>query len=181
MSRPYPIVGQTKSREEIHRDLAADSLLQFSEVRFVARGSSMLPAIFPGDCLTIKPFGDARARVGEVVLVRRAGEFRVHRIVRIVGHAPQTSYILRGDALTQHDPPVSRSEILGRVSSVLRRGESVLLSSVDTLPQRLLRALVRQSSLVAAMLLRWNALHSRPSLGDAPLPAIAGKAPMECR
>src|ERR1700676_5182873 len=108
---------QPHSRNAIHVELAAETLLRFSEVRFVARGSSMLPAIFPGDCLTVQSFSGDGPLVGDVVLVRRANDFLVHRVVRILDHQPQPGYVLRGDSLTQDDPPVSRSEILGRVAS----------------------------------------------------------------
>ncbi len=163
---------QPKSRGEIHLDLAAETLLQFSEVRFVAHGSSMLPAIFPGDCLTVQSFSDVGPRVGNVVLVRRANDFLVHRVVRILNDQLQSVYILRGDSLTQDDPPVSRIEILGRVTSLNRAGKSLQVSSQSTPAQRALRLFVRHSSFAVALLLRWNIFRSQRSKRENPSQAI---------
>src|SRR5208337_2732145 len=98
-----------QTRETCKLELAAEILREFSEVRFVAHGTSMLPAIYPSDCLTAKSFGAEAPRGGDIVLCRRAGEFRVHRIVSILEKGPAKFYVLRGDALTCDDPPVPAS------------------------------------------------------------------------
>src|SRR5271157_970505 len=94
-----------QTRDSFKLELAAEILRKFGEVRFVARGTSMLPTIYPGDCLTVRSFGAAGPRRGEIVLCRRGGEFRVHRIVRLLEEGPATFYVLRGDALPDDDPP----------------------------------------------------------------------------
>src|SRR5258708_5762790 len=114
-------------------ELAAETLLRSSEIRFVARGTSMLPAIVPGDCLTIKSFSPGEVpSYGEALLVHRDGEFRIHRLVRVLDNTPQHIYILRGDALLQDDPPVFRCQILGRVTSLQRAGPSFPLAATST-------------------------------------------------
>jgi len=164
------MTAPSNSRNAVHLELAAEILLQSSEVRFVARGTSMLPAIVPGDCLTIKSFSPGEVpSYGEALLVRRDGEFRIHRLVRVLDTTPQHIYILRGDALLQDDPPVSRSQILGRVTSVQRAGQSFPLAATSTLHQRLLRFFVRRSSAAAALLIRWHELRAGHSLRQAPL------------
>ena len=165
---------RSNSRNAVHLELAAETLQQSSEVRFVARGTSMLPAIVPGDCLTLKSFGPCEVpSYGEALLVRRDGEFRIHRLVRVLDNTPQHIYILRGDALLQDDPPVSRSQILGRVTSLQRDGKSFPLTATSTLPQRLLRFFVRHSSAAAALLIRWHELRAGHSLRQDPFSAAS--------
>jgi len=101
-----------QSRDSLKLELAAEILREFSEVRFIAQGTSMLPAIYPGDCLTVRSFGTKAPRCGDIVLCRRADEFRVHRIASILEKGSAKSYVLCGDALTEADPPVSAGEFL---------------------------------------------------------------------
>jgi signal peptidase I len=169
-----------QSREWLKRELAAETLRQFSEVRFVAHGSSMLPSIYPGDYLTAKSFGSAVPHCGDIVLCRRSGEFRVHRIVNILEDGPGTSYTLRGDALLENDPPVTRVEILGRVTSLLRRGKPVDLGSVEGLCHRVLRWIVRRSGVAGALLLGWHALLAREIQRIDSLTGKSAEAKMEC-
>jgi hypothetical protein len=144
-------------RHSLKLELAAEILQRFSELRFVAHGTSMLPSIYPGDCLTVKSFGSAAPRCGDIVLCRHAGEFRVHRIVRILKPTATTLYIVRGDALEQDDPPVLGCELLGRVTSVLRRARPLHPGSGTGLCHRALRSMVRRSKVTLALLLGWHA------------------------
>ncbi len=167
------MTARSNSRNAVHLELAAETLLRSSEVRFVARGTSMLPAIVPGDCLTIKSFSPGEVPYyGEALLVRRDGEFRIHRLVRILDNTPQHIYILRGDALPQDDPPVLRCQILGRVTSVQRAGQSFPLAATSTLHQRVLRYFVRRSSAAAALLIRWHEVRAGHSLRHDPLSKV---------
>src|SRR5258708_31347762 len=107
------MTARSNSRNAVHLELAAETLLRSSEVRFVARGTSMLPAIVPGDCLTIKSFSPGEVpSYGEALLVHRDGEFRIHRLVPVLDNTPQHLYIFRCDALLADDPPVLRRPIL---------------------------------------------------------------------
>jgi len=169
-----------QSRHAFKLELAAEILRQFSEVRFVAQGTSMLPAIYPGDCLTLKSFGAAPPRRGEIVLCRRAGEFRVHRIASILEKGTAKFYVLRGDALTDDDPPVPADELLGRVTSLARRGMSVEFNSPQRVHHRLLRSIVRRSKVATVLLLRWHAMQQRNFLHSESLPAGSAAARTEC-
>ncbi len=167
------------SRETLKLELAAEVLREFAEVQFVARGSSMLPTIYPGDCLTVKDFGDGAPRCGDIVLCRRGDEFRVHRLVRILGEGSATLYVLRGDALTEQDAPVGGGELLGRVTSLARREKFLKLRRPIGVRQRVLRLLVRQSKIAGALLLGWHAMQERFFPGAEPLAAGAGKTRTE--
>jgi signal peptidase I len=91
------------------------------EVRLKVTGSSMLPAIWPGDEITAIRRGYAELQTGEIVLYRRGGRLTAHRIERIA----QDHLVTRGDSLLSSDPPVQPCEIVGRVVSILRNGHSI--------------------------------------------------------
>jgi len=169
-----------ETREACKLELTAEILREFSEVRFVAQGTSMLPTIFPGDCLTVESFGAEPPRRGDVVLCRRGDAFRVHRIVRILEKGPATFYVLRGDALTEDDPPVSAGDLLGRVTSLARRGKSVQLDSAQRVSHRLLRSIVRRSKIATVLLLRWHASGGRDFLHAESSSARSVEARTEC-
>jgi len=142
-----------RPRDALERELAAEILERFSALRFVAYGSSMLPSIYPGDCLTVKSFGSLAPSCGNIVLCRRGDRFCVHRIVGISGEGADARYILRGDALLEDDPPVLLRELLGRVTSVLRRGRPLDLDQAKGMGHRLLRSMVRRLEPSSAVLL----------------------------
>ncbi len=79
--------------------------------RFQARGRSMLPVIDDGEALHVEPIGESRLKSGDIVLFRKDGEFKAHRILRKKGEC----FITRGDAGMNIDGEVGREQILGRV------------------------------------------------------------------
>jgi len=167
------------SRENLKLELAAEILRKFAEVQFVARGSSMLPVIYPGDCLTVRALGDGSPRCGDVVLCKIADGFRVHRIVKILGEGSARLYVLRGDALTDEDAPVGGGALLGRVTLIERRGQFLEFRAAIGMRLRALGMVVRHSETVAALLLRWHALQERYFHRAETLVAGAGKTKTE--
>ena len=167
------------TRTAVRLELVAETLRQFSEVRFIARGSSMLPTIYPGDCLTVNCFGTHAPRCGEVVLYRRAGEFRVHRIAALAEEGSFTSYILRGDSLTENDPPVAACDLLGRVTWLERGGSFLRMCAAQTVHQRIARWMVRHSRIVVALLLRWHAVRQKNFIPEQSLAATSATAKTE--
>jgi hypothetical protein len=69
--------------------------------------------------------------------------------------------ITRGDALDKNDPPFSESELLGRVTTVLRRGKRIELGRHPAAGQRLLRWVVQRWGGSVKWLLRWHSLRAR--------------------
>ncbi|HEX5235986.1 MAG TPA: S24/S26 family peptidase [Silvibacterium sp.] len=94
---------------------------RFGEVRFRATGASMMPAIWPGDVLTVRQCGQPDLQLGQIVLYRRQEKLVAHRIVRIQGELITT----RGDSVRHDDTPVLESDLIGQVISLARRGRSV--------------------------------------------------------
>jgi Peptidase S24-like len=164
LSPGQPMNDPSPSHNAVRLELAAEALRRFSEVRFVARGSSMVPSIYPGDCLTVQTFGAETPRRGEIVLYQRDGEFCVHRIVGILSKGGALFYVLQGDALTDYDPPVAACELLGRVTSLERRGESLKPNFSGGILYRAMCGIIRRSRFVVPMLLRWHAMRQRDFL-----------------
>lgn len=164
LSAQLPMNGPSPSRDAVGMELVAETLRRFSEVRLVAHGSSMLPAIYPGDCLTVQSFGEEVPRCGDIVLYKRAGKLCVHRLMNIFRKDAALFFVLRGDALTDYDSPVAACELLGRVTSLERRGKSLKLSSAKGMLRRAVRATVRRCEVVGLLLLRWHAMRERDYL-----------------
>jgi len=140
--------------------LFTDLLHRMGEARIRVTGSSMLPAIWPGDILTIRRCRMADACAGDIALFTRDGRLFAHRVV---GRGNER-LVTRGDTVPTADGPVSDAEFLGIVVSVVRDGNRV--GSVDSLARRsvtgrLVAAAVRRSSTASRMLQRGRALRAR--------------------
>jgi hypothetical protein len=150
-----------ESKQEARLDLAAEVLHRFGEVRFVAHGSSMIPSIYPGDLLTVRSESIAEARTGEIVLFLLGGRFFVHRVMRKWPERNRIVFATRGDALTQEDPSVDSTQLLGRVTLILRHGKPVKFASHANPWTNFLRWGVRNSATFAKTLLAAHLLRSR--------------------
>ena len=74
----------------------------------------MLPAVWPGDLLTIQSAAHEEVVRGDIVLVLRGKRFFVHRTIELQRGQDRFSWITRGDAMPHNDPPAAESELLGR-------------------------------------------------------------------
>ena len=117
-------------------ELAAASLRASGRLRMRVLGSSMLPAIRPGDIVTVRSGEPAEASPGDVVLFMRENRFFVHRVVR----SEMSGLVTRGDAVPAEDPPVQPYEFLGFVVAT-QRGPRLLPLAGRLLSR--LKALVR--------------------------------------
>lgn len=102
--------------------MAAELLRSFGELRLQVTGSSMLPALWPGDILTIRQINLPEATPGQIVLYLRAGRLFAHRVLECGQRGGAAVLITRGDALETPDLPVDADELLGRVVRVARGG-----------------------------------------------------------
>jgi hypothetical protein len=89
--------------------LAQDTLQQFGRLRFRAMGSSMLPAIAPGDILTFRTATPADLVPGQVVLMQGDGGLIAHRLLSHAGGVLTTM----GDSLRVADAPLCSNRLLG--------------------------------------------------------------------
>jgi signal peptidase I len=106
--------------EALKLDLAAEVLASFGEARLPVSGSSMFPAMWPGDLLEVRRPAEP-IQTGDVVLFERHGRLVVHRVVGQTGH----HLITRGDRVRHPDAPVPASDILGHVTAIKRRGRRI--------------------------------------------------------
>ena len=151
-----------QERAAIEMALAEEVLRSYGRLRVMARGSSMIPTIFPGDILFVERDPLARLRPGDVVLASRGGRFFAHRVARLtaLGKAPRV--ITRGDALREDDPAFLHSEILGRVMAVVRGQKHIeLVGKGDLGGKRILQWAIQHSEGVTAAVLWCHSLINR--------------------
>jgi signal peptidase I len=170
----------TQSREGTVLDLATDLLRSCGEIRSIIRGSSMLPAIFPGDTVIVRRETARRVRRGDVVLFFRDGHFCAHRLVEKNGDVGCLSLVTRGDALSWSDPPLSENELLGRVAAVVRGGKRIELDRQPVVSERILRWAVQRSPAAVKCLLKLHSLRTRLSRNSSRTFAEFPAKPMEC-
>jgi Peptidase S24-like len=151
-------VTTIETRERAKCEIAEEVLRSFGELRFVARGLSMLPAIFPEDVLTVRRESIEDACEGDVVLAGREGRLFAHRVVACVQRHGSGTLITRGDALETTDLPVTENEWLGRVTEVTRRGKRVEFGIDNGIAKRMLRGAVRRWDSAGKWLLRFRLL-----------------------
>lgn len=101
-------------------DLAGEVLRCSGSLRLGVTGWSMLPTIWPGDSLLIERAGWKDVGMGDVVLFGRDHRFFVHRV--IAKSASAGVILTQGDGMRRPDQVVKSSELLGRVSFILRGG-----------------------------------------------------------
>jgi ribosomal protein L35AE/L33A len=112
----------TEAREVQKLELAGEVLRTSGAIRLLALGTSMLPAIWPGDILCIERKSAGKIVHGDIVLVARDGRFFVHRAIE----KRDGQWITLGDSLPQKDPPVAEAQILGKVSRIHRKAGVVV-------------------------------------------------------
>jgi hypothetical protein len=156
-------------------------LHRFGEVRFVAHGSSMIPSIYPGDLLTVRSESVTSARSGEIVLFLLGGRFFVHRVMRKWPQRDRVLFATRGDALPQEDPPVDGSQLLGRVTAILRYGKRINPANHVRPWKKFLRWGVQNSTMFAKTLLAAHLLRARIfGSGSPETTGTPGKQLQEC-
>ena len=141
-----------RSSAEVHAlkcELAGEVLSSSGSLRLRVTGWSMLPAIFPGDTLVIEPARSESVGKGDIVLFRRDGRLFAHRVSGKSGSASDFQIVTQGDGMRNPDPPVSSSQLLGKVSFVVREGRCLELAQTPRLSMRAVAAVVRRSSWAA--------------------------------
>src|SRR5208283_2572418 len=88
-----------ENREDAMLDLATEMLRCRRTVSLKAWGTSMLPAVWPGDLLTIQSTAYDEVVPGDIVLVLRNNRFFVHRLVESRRDQDCLWWITRGDAM----------------------------------------------------------------------------------
>lgn len=140
--------------EVTKNELAAEVLQSYRELRLRVHGSSMLPAIWPGDILSIHPCGIAEAGPGDIVLFVQHGRLFAHRVVSRLGEC----LVTQGDGVPEPDAPVKPDELIGRVFEIVRRGKTLRPEPRLSFGGRLTAVLARRSARAGRLLTRLHGL-----------------------
>jgi hypothetical protein len=123
----------------------------------------MLPAIWPGDVVQIRSDLRNSRSVGDVVLFTRYRRLFAHRVVG----CGAGWLVTRGDAVSDCDPPIADSEVLGVVTGIIRGrdfdandGAAFQPLEAPSLGQRMVAFAIRRSDLVYRIVLKWHRLRA---------------------
>jgi len=114
-------------------ELAGEIVRTFGRVRVRVTGTSMIPAVWPGDVLVVERRAVEKIQRGEIAVAERAGRLVAHRVisaapncVALAPHAaPASSAVIaplltRGDSQLAPDEPLHPEELLGTVVLIER-------------------------------------------------------------
>lgn len=130
-------------------ELAGEVLRSFDSLRFSATGWSMSPTVWSGDTLVVERVSSDRFRLGDIALVGREGRLCAHRVVSLAQGSGNRFWITQGDAMATPDRPVIESELLGRVTELVRSGKSMAVSAKLSAIERLVAQIIRRSEFAA--------------------------------
>lgn len=137
-------------------ELVAEVLRGGHSVTIRANGASMMPAIWPGDRLTIRPLDARWLAIGEVALTQHSRGLRAHRVVaQSVADGP-IGIVTRGDALDHPDCVVAAENVLGIV--VCRNG--VPLATTTSWRRRIFALVMVSSDAVQSLVLKLRSLRN---------------------
>jgi len=103
-------------------ELCRSALKCGTPVRLLVTGTSMIPALWPGDRVTVHPATTDELRTGDVAVFARDGQVIVHRIVGVRWAANLPVWTTRGDNQGHDDLPLRDDELLGVVTGFQRLG-----------------------------------------------------------
>lgn len=143
-------------------DLVKEIVRNFGWACVSVKGTSMTPAIRPGDLLSVQHTNIQEISIGQIVLYVRDGRLITHRVVE-KSREPQAPHLItRGDRVAQSDYPVSPDELLGRVRLIERGGRRFQpadhLGVQEQILCRMLRASDRATSIYLRVAEFWSAL-----------------------
>jgi signal peptidase I len=144
-------------------ELAAEIVRRFGMVKLRVTGTSMAPAIHPGDILAIRRATIAEVSPGSIVLFARQSRLFAHRVVEKNNDSLEPCLLTRGDRLLQDDAPVTASELLGYVTSIARGRRQILPPVRLNRTERALGCLLRFSDRATGLYLRLASRSGEPS------------------
>jgi signal peptidase I len=150
-------------------DLVSGVARIHGKVHLKVAGASMVPALWPGDLVTVRSCDSSELQPGTIVVFRQNERLVVHRLVRWVDstHGGDGCLVARGDARPRCDQPVKASEVIGCVESAVRNGRQVNLE--QSIGQRVLASVLRRSQGCTEIYLRLASRMRRFGAGVAVL------------
>jgi signal peptidase I len=163
LGREFSVSDQlTEAFAALESDLVEEIVRNVGWACVSVRGTSMTPAVRPGDLLSIERVDFLEISIGQIVLYARDGRLITHRVVE-KSASPQAPYLVtRGDRVLENDYRVSPDKLLGRVKFIERGGRRFQpadhLAVQRQLLCRMLRASDRATSIYLRMAEFWRAL-----------------------
>ena len=142
-------------------ELAEKTLRLFGSLRLRVTGFSMLPSVWPGDVVLVHRRGMQQIHPGDIVLFTRHGKLIAHRVVFKTSDQELPSLVTRGDALRSQDSAIGPTQLLGKVSGVLRAGKWIEPPTRLSFSAQIMAMLVSRSGRTAGILSRLRAIWRR--------------------
>lgn len=139
-------------------DLAAEVASTFGRVCLRVSGTSMAPAIRPGDLLFVERASMMEVLTGEIVVFAQEGRLIAHRVAAKNGTKEEPYLVTRGDRKWRNDALVSGSELIGRVTQIVREHSNIFAPSRLNFIQQVVCRLFRFSDRATNLYLRFAAL-----------------------
>ena len=137
-------------------ELASAVLRASGRLRLRVNGWSMLPTMIPGDVLLIDRVAGNSLCSGDIVLFGRNRRLFVHRLVSTSGDG---RIVTRGDAMPRPDSPsVAASELLGKVSLIVREGRRIETRAKLGIIRRIMAEIMRRSNSAARIFVRMHGI-----------------------
>ena len=148
------VTACSTARETLGCELAAEVLRSSGRLRLRATGASMLPAVWPGDVLSVCSRSATQALPGDIILFARQGRLFAHRVVERTLCQDRIQWVTRGDTVEGNDAPVSSHQLLGRVTAIERGSRQ--LTPHQSLASHLASWILSRSDLATRLLLRFS-------------------------
>jgi len=113
---------QLIARQRLKRNLLSQVLANFGPLRLEARGTSMLPTLWPGDILHVRACEAGDLQRGAVIVSRRGNVFQAHRIRLITREDGGWRAWTHGDSTSRPDGEVGPENLVGLVVRIERSG-----------------------------------------------------------
>jgi signal peptidase I len=162
-AQPKPQSRPIDARLAARQELLGELLRSTGRVSLEVSGASMLPAIWPGDRVTVQACTVGDLRAGDVISFWRDSFLVTHRVESLRGERILT----QGDSAHAGDPPVAAENLLGRVVGIQRGDRDVSLA--QRVWQRMAAFVLRRSTLCTRALLyariRLRRVSTEPRVG----------------
>ena len=112
--------ARAADRDAARCDLVAAAVEKFGALRIKVHGASMLPAIWPGDILSVERIHAFSLLPSDVIVFRRGSRLFAHRFVALAAAGDRARVLTAGDALDEPDLPVPIEDVIGRACRIER-------------------------------------------------------------
>lgn len=153
-------MAPSETASDLKQSMLVEMCRRVGEVRFRAEGTSMLPAIRPGDLVIVRKCEGTDIGPGQIGVFSRDGRLFAHRVLRHELRTGTPILITRGDRQWRPDPPFAANELIGEVTGMERNG-ALLKPSERGVGARVLRLVSLVSDLPAGVLVWWHRRRER--------------------